>query len=490
MRWIDIRLRSWRIALLGSLLLLGAIASSLAYWMEERHLTVFGPQSTFSVPVMSRDGKEYVALGEVLQKLGPLETFPAAEKLRLRFNSLDAELQNGEATVEIDGNSVKTAGKVVIENQQALVLLEAMPKLLQYFVNTSVTYRAESRRLFLGDSGVRFALELNKGDTTQLILSFSTPVSPQISTEPGKVKMLFSKDALLMASQRWQFDDDVITSAEYYDGVEPELNISSTQPLLATFADKGKTIVITPAPALAADAPSSTTPEVPSSVQQRTGEQEPTRAAPSTSLTIPAAPTQERYLVVIDASHGGRERGAALSTNLAEKDVTLALARNLRKQLAGRGISSLMIRDADNTLTPDQRAVLANTSQAAVYLAIHAGGLDRGVRVYTSMLSAADAPRGPAVPWEKVQATFVGSSRLVGSSILDELGKNHVRVAPATLPAPVRPLNNVAAAAVAIEVGPLTSDMESVSNPDYQEAVAKALVSALVTMRPKLERGR
>jgi N-acetylmuramoyl-L-alanine amidase len=194
--------------------------------------------------------------------------------------------------------------------------------------------------------------------------------------------------------------------------------------------------------------------------------------------------------VVIDASHGGRERGAALSAKLAEKDVTLALARALRKQLTERGMSSLMVRDSDNTLTPDQRAVLTNTSQAAVYVAIHAGGLDRGVRVYTSMLSPADAPRGPLVPWEQAQAAFLRSSRLVGSSILDELGKSHVRVASDPLPAPVRPLNNIAAAAVAVEVGPLGNDMESVSNPDYQEVVVKALASALATVRPKVERAR
>ena len=106
------------------------------------------------------------------------------------------------------------------------------------------------------------------------------------------------------------------------------------------------------------------------------------------------------------------------------------------------------------------------------------------------MLSPSDASRDPAVPWEKAQAAFVSSSRLVGSSILEELGKNHVRVASAPLPVPVRPLNNVAAPAVAIEVGPLTNDMESVSNQDYQEVVAKSLVSALVAVRSRVERAK
>lgn len=490
MRWIDAGSRGRRrVAVLSAIVLVGAIASSLASWMDEKRLAVFGPQSSFSVPIVERDGKDYIVLGDVLRKLGPLEVFPASDKLRLRFNALDAELQHGESSVEIEGSSVKMAGKILIENQQALVPLEGLPKLLQYFVNTGVIYRAESRRLFLGDSGVRFGLELSKGDSTQLILSFNSPVSPKIIAEPDKLKIIFAKDALLMATQRWQFDDDVITSAEYFDGAEPELIVTSTQALRAKSANGGRTMTIGPAPEFVE--PLSGTPHEPSpSVQPAASEPGPTPSTSSSSAAVAALPAQERYLVVIDASHGGRERGAALSTKLAEKDVTLALARSLRKLLVERGLNSLMVRDSDRTLTPDQRAVLANTSQAAVYLAIHVGGLERGVRVYTSMLPSSDASRDPEVPWEKAQAGFVTMSRMVGSSILEELGKNHVRVASAPLPAPVRPLNNVAAPAVAIEVGPLNSDMESVSNQDYQEVVAKSLVSALVAMRPRLERGK
>jgi N-acetylmuramoyl-L-alanine amidase len=480
-----------RIAQLAGILVVAAVASSLVHLMDEKQLTVFDVQSSFSVPITERDGKDYVAVADVLDKLGTIEISPSGnDGLKLRFNSLEAELQNRESVVEINGSSVKT-GKVLIENGRPLVPLEGIPALLQHFLSKSVTYRAESRRLFLGDSGIRFALELKKGDGTQLILSFSTPVSPQIHTKPGKLNVVFASDALVMETQRWQFDDDVITSAEYHDAAEPELRISSTEPLLASFADNGKTIVITPAPSLTANAPSSTTPDAPSVDSQRTEEAPAVSTITAASPTAPIVPaTEERYLVVIDASHGGRERGAALSDKLAEKDVTLALARSLRKQLTERGMSSLMIRDADSTLTPDQRAGMANTSQAAVYLAIHAGGLQRGVRVYTSMLTTDDATRGPYVSWEKAQAGFVRSSRLVASSILDELGKSHVRVPPALLPAPVRPLNNVAAAAVAIEVGPLSDDMATVSNPDYQEVVAKALASALVTVRPKVERAR
>jgi hypothetical protein len=91
MRSIDLRSPGRRVLLLGSILLIAAITSSLAYWMEERHLSIFGPQSSFAVPITSREGKEYVMLGDVLEKLGPLEVSSSTDKFKLRFNSLDAE---------------------------------------------------------------------------------------------------------------------------------------------------------------------------------------------------------------------------------------------------------------------------------------------------------------------------------------------------------------------------------------------------------------
>src|SRR6266704_3786554 len=73
----------------------------------------------------------------------------------------------------------------------------------------------------------------------------------------------------------------------------------------------------------------------------------PVVAAPAPSAAVHAPP---RFLVVIDAAHGGSERGAAFTPKLVEKDVTLAIARRLRRELENRGISVLMLRDSDATL--------------------------------------------------------------------------------------------------------------------------------------------
>src|SRR6202034_1839245 len=102
----------------------------------------------------------------------------------------------------------------------------------------------------------------------------------------------------------------------------------------------------------------------------------------------PATPstTQRRYFAVVDASHGGNDRGEALSATLAEKDVTVAFARHLRQELENRGISTLVLRDSDATVSVDDRAFYANTTHAAVYVALHAASNGHGVRLYTALL--------------------------------------------------------------------------------------------------------
>ena len=105
-----------------------------------------------------------------------------------------------------------------------------------------------------------------------------------------------------------------------------------------------------------------------------------------------ASPVQ--YFVVVDASHGGDERGAALSDQLAEKDVTLAFGLRLRQQLQAHGISTLVLREGDATMSLDQRANMTNAAHPAIYICLHATSQGTGVRLYTALLPVGARTRG------------------------------------------------------------------------------------------------
>jgi N-acetylmuramoyl-L-alanine amidase len=172
------------------------------------------------------------------------------------------------------------------------------------------------------------------------------------------------------------------------------------------------------------------------------------------------------------------------SSTLLEKDVTLALARRLRQELENRGISTLMLRESDANLSSDQRAVLANTNHPAIYIALHVASGGHGVRLYTALLPYGSGDNGPFRSWSKAQSSFLPVSQGAAASISAELQKQQASVR--TVTAPLRPLNNVTAAAVAIEVAPAGSDLAQLTSADYQQLIASAVATAIAATRDTL----
>src|ERR1700678_269528 len=84
-----------------------------------------------------------------------------------------------------------------------------------------------------------------------------------------------------------------------------------------------------------------------------------------------AAPQQARFMVVLDAAHGGDDAGGHLG-NEAEKAFTLALSVRLRSLLSARGIQVVTTRESDATLDANRRAEIANHANAQACLSLHA----------------------------------------------------------------------------------------------------------------------
>jgi N-acetylmuramoyl-L-alanine amidase len=191
-----------------------------------------------------------------------------------------------------------------------------------------------------------------------------------------------------------------------------------------------------------------------------------------------------RYFAVVDASHGGNDHGETLNSSLMEKDVVVALARSLRQELESRGIPTLVLRDSDANLSLDQRAIFTNADRAAIYIAVHAASAGHGVRVYTAMLPFGGDDHGAFRAWTTAQHSSIPLSQSAASAVAAELQKRQVPVR--TLTAPLRPLNNVTGAAIAVEVAPQGSDASQLTAPDYQQLVTSAVATAIAANRDQL----
>ncbi|MGA2886630.1 MAG: N-acetylmuramoyl-L-alanine amidase [Terracidiphilus sp.] len=197
---------------------------------------------------------------------------------------------------------------------------------------------------------------------------------------------------------------------------------------------------------------------------------------------VPAAP-QARFVVVLDAAHGGDETGGRMNNGGLEKTFNLAMSVRLRSLLAARGIQVVTTRESDMTVEPNTRAGIANHAQAEACLSLHASESGSGIHLFASSLAPAQPVRFPA--WKTAQAAWVTRSlALAGAlnSVLQHSGMS-VTLGRTTLPV----IDSMACPAVAIEIAPeLDKDKKvtaGLDDPNYQARVAVALAAALVEWR-------
>jgi N-acetylmuramoyl-L-alanine amidase len=187
---------------------------------------------------------------------------------------------------------------------------------------------------------------------------------------------------------------------------------------------------------------------------------------------------------MIDPSHGGDDKGAALGGRILEKDVTLALARELRRELEDRGIPARLLRESDATLSLERRAEIANEEHAALYIALHAAPPGGGVRVYMPLLPSPPGQSGPFIRWESAQAGALGRSRAVALVVAGDLRKTGMTVS--TLATPLRPLNNLVAPAIAVEWTPRTGGSRVGESQKILNALASAIAAGIAKARSQL----
>jgi N-acetylmuramoyl-L-alanine amidase len=453
--------------LLASVTLLSAAPSA-----DEKHISVYSPVATYTLPVLDRGGNEYVGLLELLEPLGRVSSQTQGPHWRLRYNTVDAEFVAGKTRAKIRGRDFDLMAPFLIENSRGLVPLSSLSGFLPRFLGMPLNFRESSRRLFIGDVGIQISFQLDASNPPRLALNFSAPVNPAISTEPGKLRMVFKRDPVVSpGSQIISFANQVITLASYSENNgDAELDVAATQPLMASFSSDRRTITVSAVPPMPA------TPSV-------AGPQNPAQASPAANSAAGNS-NVHRILAVVDPAHGGDERGAALTDKLAEKDVTLGFARLLRHELELRGFAVTLLRDADTSLTLDQRAAAANVARAGIYISLHAVSQGSGARVYTALLPVEGTSKGVFHAWNAAQAPALPVSRMVSAAIVGEMQKREfpVRASSASL----RPLNNVFMPAVAVELAPGEDGIAELTSANYQQRAASAIADAVVSVRDRL----
>ncbi len=171
--------------------------------------------------------------------------------------------------------------------------------------------------------------------------------------------------------------------------------------------------------------------------------------------------------IAVDAGHGGWDLGTVGRRGLLEKDLVLEIAQRLGKLLESRlGATVILTRDDDNYIPLDERAGMANQSQADLFVSVHANYSDlpsaRGVETYyTNLFSAPNA---------KDLETRAGKT----DGKTD--GKNSAALSPADLHEKIQQSRRLAASVQRSLYGTL-----SVENPGLRDRGVKEASYAVLT---------
>ena len=452
---------------------------------DQKRLSIYSSVATYTLPVTDRLGREYVGLLEVLEPLGRISARVEGRHWKMRFNDSDGDFVPGKTQAKVRGRDLDLGGPFVIENSRGMVPMSSLSTLLPRLLGNSVNLHEAARRLFIGDIATQVTAQLDSNTPPRLVLNFTAPVNPTISTEPGKLRMVFTREPLVPpANMSLAFDNTTISQAVFSESNgTAELTITASSPLMASFGNNGRSITVT---AAAQSTPATgTTPVV--------GETPPPEGPPATAsgtpvsgeTTLPTPAPARRLVAVVDPAHGGSERGAALTETLAEKNVTLGFARLLRHELDRQGFAVILLRDGDDTLTLDQRAGAANAARPVIYISLHAASQGSGARVYTAMLPREGPDKGPFHAWNAAQTPALPVSQDVAAAIVSEMQKREL---PARgYSASLRPLNNLLIPALAVELAPGPNGVTDLPSANYQQKAAAAIADAVASQRQRLE---
>ena len=224
------------------------------------------------------------------------------------------------------------------------------------------------------------------------------------------------------------------------------------------------------------------------------------------------APRPQRWVVMIDAGHGGKDPGAIGKKGTREKEVTLKAARILAQKLTATGlVTAKLTRHDDHYLKLRERINIARRAHADLFISLHADAFHKssakGISVFSLSDTASDKEAaylaksenqadligGPDLDGEDpvaanellrmFQRESMNESAHVASSILMEIKdlpggdkRGHRFAGFAVLKSPDIP-------SVLVEMGFLTNatDEANLRNDAYIEGLADRLQRAIIT---------
>jgi N-acetylmuramoyl-L-alanine amidase len=435
------------------------------------------------VPVMITPSGPVFGLAALVNNLGgSLAADEAAESFTLTIEGKEVVIGAGSAIITVADNIVSLSQPPTQGEGTLLVPLDFLQKTYGDLAGYAFEWRPGVQQLVISRRAAREIPVLldvvHLQGMTTVVLQFPEAPRYQILRQPGQVDVQMMGDRLALPLAPPAVSDSLVQEVT----IAPE----QVRIQLAAGAQASSYVLENPF-------------RIVFDVHQPS-------QAPSPSVPRPT-PTEEApgiRTIVLDPGHGGTESGAIGPSGIAEKELTLTIARELENQLESRlGVRVVLTRNEDANVPHDQRTAIANQNKADLFISLHLnsslGAGAHGAETYFLSAEASDAAaarmaeaenrNAPALPegttgleaqdlelilWDLAQTQHMLESQRFAAMIQGELNQALQLRDRGVKQAPFRVLKGAAMPAVLVELG-------FISNPDEEKKLQDAAYRAELT---------
>lgn len=177
----------------------------------------------------------------------------------------------------------------------------------------------------------------------------------------------------------------------------------------------------------------------------------------------------EDLTIVVDAGHGGAEKGAIGCLGNEEKDINLKIALELASKLKQTGANVIMTRECDGNVSLEDRVNIAKKNDANIFISIHLNSIpDIPINIHKN--------KGTSVYYFNPNSKAL--AEILEHTISKSAGtrKDGVRTASFAV---IRPYNYIG---VLIETAYMTNPNDSVlyNSPDFADKVSDGIVKGIL----------
>jgi N-acetylmuramoyl-L-alanine amidase len=197
---------------------------------------------------------------------------------------------------------------------------------------------------------------------------------------------------------------------------------------------------------------------------------------------------QNKHIIVIDPAHGGQDKGIELTGEIAEKDITLAIAQAVRKELAKENnLEVVLTRDSDKEVSLEDRNKNIAKIKPDFVLSLHTnagfGKSAAGFELYYQELSkdiTKEKKMAKGDAWQEKNKSFNDSVKMA-KIIQENLNTLFPRKGRGLRKADLPVIEGLFVPAVSVEMSFATNpeDKKKLLSPDTQTEIARDLAKSI-----------